>query len=507
MGIEFICLLVVTFILLVILVAVFLRMMRIENDRKKYAEDNKRLNAKVHKADSLLKEQVYLKDNLADNYEELKERYETANRLAYTDSLTELPNRAQFFDIFDGVMEGLEAGEYASLLMIKLANYDKLVSRAGSVIGDDFVYEFSKRLQNNLTPVDFLARTDKDEFAVITRIEYNMAAYDERMNALGNILSQTITISGQEILPKVYMGCTKAPMDGRTVHMLRLNVRLALNKAAADDEPGIHYYREEMAAQTMKRMELGAALAGVTDEEGFSYVLKAQTGLKSGTTSSYDITVRWDTGKYGSLMPEQFLMYAEDTDIAKRIFIGLFRHSCEIVKKFEDAGYRDISFIVPCIVDKFTDEDYTKIIYNILQEVSVNPSKISISVPEKVILANEEASIALMNRINMIGISFVIDNFGDGSASLNILAKAPVSKVRLAHDFLKGQTKTTGEQMLRTVVELLHSFGIMLIVPDVDAKEDEIIPRRVKADFAEGLNYKGYMSEDMALEHARVTQK
>lgn len=507
MGTEFIIAVIVIFILLIILIAVMANMSKVRKEKKRCVEDNKKLYARVHKIDNLLKEQIHLKDNIAVNYDELKERYEMASRLAYTDSLTELPNKQQFSDICEGIMQGVEEGEDAALIVIRLANYDKIVSHAGSVVGDEFVYEFSKRLQVNLTLDDFLARTDKDEFSIITRISNNMTEYDNRMASLNNVLRQTIITSGQEILPKLYISCTKAPADGKSMQMLTLNARLALNKAELEDGARIYYYKSEMAAETMKHVELSSALSRITDDNGFQFMLKAQSNLKTGMTASYEITALWDTGAYGVMTPDEYLKYAEDTDIAKRIFANLFRRACNIQKQLGDAGYKDVSIIVPCFAGQFIDEEFAKIVYNSLEEIDVAPSRILIAVAEKVVLRNEAATIALMNKITKLGIGFVLDGFGDGSSSLKALVKAPVNMVRFSKGFLAGQTKMTDEQLLRSIVEMLHSWKVLAIVSGVDIKDDEYMLKKIKVDYAEGEAYKGYMSENVVLEHARVTQK
>ena len=71
--------------------------------------------SRLKKADFLYRESVQARENLSQIHEELKERYERVNRLAYTDALTELPNRQQFTEILEGVMLTLRSGENVAL--------------------------------------------------------------------------------------------------------------------------------------------------------------------------------------------------------------------------------------------------------------------------------------------------------------------------------------------------------------------------------------------------------
>lgn len=507
MELAFYITLVIAVILLVILIALAVKVSGLTKEKKKLFSDNKKLYARVQKMDSMVKEAVQAKDNLSTIHDELKDRYENVNRLAYTDSLTDLPNHQQFTDILEGIMLTTREGEKAALAVIKVASYERITNATGHTAGDDLILDFAQRLRANLDEDDFLARIGNDEFAIISQNFENTTEYEERLGKIYRVIKAPYSSGGRDLVPVVYAAAAITPTDGKTVQLLTLNVRLALSHAIQEGETKVYFYEEDMADEAMKKMELSAELNHAVENGNLNYLCGAQIDLKNGTTASFEIIPVWDCERYGRMYPQDYLKYAEDTQIPKKLFVNLLTAACEKQKAFENAGYDKTCFVVPCFVGQFIDDDFVKIVYNILEQTDATPAKILISVPESAILKNPQASISLMKKIEKLGIRFVLDDFGSGSSSLKTLIKAPISMVRLSNDIMKGDGRVNEEQLLSSLVELAHSWKIKLIVTGVDFKEQETLLKKIRADYAQGELYNGYMNDEIALQIARITQK
>ncbi len=497
----------IAFMLLVVLIALIAKISKVNNEKKQLFSDNKKLYARMQKMEGMLKEAVQSRDNLSTIHDELKDRYENVNRIAYSDSLTDLPNYRQFTDIIEGVMMTIREGERAALSVIKVANYEKITNATGHTAGDELILDITQRLKANLTEDDFLARIGNDEFAVISQNFDSLPEVEERLGRLYRVIRSPYSSGGREFVPIIQMGTAIAPTDGKTVQLLTLNVRLALSHAIANGEPKVYFYEESMADEAMKKMELSAELNQAVENDSLTYLCGAQTDLRTGSTAAFEIVPVWDCERYGRMFPQDYLKYAEDTQIPRKLFVSLLKTACEKQKLFENAGYTDTAFLVQCFLGQFIDEEFVKIVYDILEQTDATPSKILISVPETLILKDPAGSMNFMKKIEKLGIRFILDDFGSGSSSLKALIKAPVSFVRLSQDFLDGANRIGEEQLLQSLIELVHSWKLKITVTGVDFKEQEALLKKMRADYAQGALYNGYMSDEVAMQFARITQK
>src|SRR4029450_13746002 len=94
-------------------------------------------------------------------------------RLAYYDTITQLPNRTLFEDPpAQAVAIAKSSDQTLGVLFISLDQFKKVNDTLGHGPGDSLLREFAQRLQSCISESDTVARFGNDEFAVLrTQIE------------------------------------------------------------------------------------------------------------------------------------------------------------------------------------------------------------------------------------------------------------------------------------------------------------------------------------------------
>lgn len=100
--------------------------------------------------------------------EELKSKNEYIKRMAYQDSLTQLPNR-RFFEkkLIRTLNETNESNEQLAVLFIDLDGFKNVNDTLGHDAGDQLLQEVSTRLKSCIREADTVARLAGDEFTVL----------------------------------------------------------------------------------------------------------------------------------------------------------------------------------------------------------------------------------------------------------------------------------------------------------------------------------------------------
>ena len=89
-------------------------------------------------------------------------------RLARTDALTELPNRALYGDRLAGALARLERnGGMVCVMYLDIDDFKVINDTLGHGGGDDILIEFGRRLASVLRPTDTVARFGGDEFVIL----------------------------------------------------------------------------------------------------------------------------------------------------------------------------------------------------------------------------------------------------------------------------------------------------------------------------------------------------
>jgi diguanylate cyclase (GGDEF)-like protein/PAS domain S-box-containing protein len=99
---------------------------------------------------------------------ERKRTEDRVRRLAFYDTLTELPNRRMLIDRLNQAMAGSQrSGCYGALMFLDLDNFKSLNDTHGHAVGDLLLIEAAARLKRCVRQMDTVARFGGDEFVVM----------------------------------------------------------------------------------------------------------------------------------------------------------------------------------------------------------------------------------------------------------------------------------------------------------------------------------------------------
>lgn len=105
---------------------------------------------------------------ITEDITERKKVEKRINELAYSDSLTRLPNRRLLHkQLNQAVVTSSSSGLYGALMFLDLDNFKPLNDTHGHKLGDQLLIEVARRIKSCVRKVDTVARIGGDEFVVM----------------------------------------------------------------------------------------------------------------------------------------------------------------------------------------------------------------------------------------------------------------------------------------------------------------------------------------------------
>jgi diguanylate cyclase (GGDEF)-like protein len=130
----------------------------------------------------------------------LEEQIEDNRHLALHDYLTGLPNRRLFQDRLTSALERARRTEtQAALLVVDLNHFKEVNDTQGHHIGDLLLQEVATKFSGRVRRSDTVARTGGDEFSIILEEPTTREQADAVGNALLQLLSEPIQLSGGQL--------------------------------------------------------------------------------------------------------------------------------------------------------------------------------------------------------------------------------------------------------------------------------------------------------------------
>jgi diguanylate cyclase (GGDEF)-like protein len=180
-----------------------------------------------------LKRQVALRTAELENLtEELKMSQQKLEQLAYSDSLTGLPNRRMFNECFRRLLalKQRQHGLFA-LLVIDLDNFKEINDTYGHDAGDAVLIEVSRRLEAMVRQSDCFARVGGDEFVMLVAEPTEIAAVESVCSRIVDSFIAPVDFRGVTLHTTASIGAAVYPEGGETQDNLYRSADIALYQA------------------------------------------------------------------------------------------------------------------------------------------------------------------------------------------------------------------------------------------------------------------------------------
>jgi diguanylate cyclase (GGDEF)-like protein len=433
----------------------------------------------------LLKEKHRYKEQLESL---LAQRTAEVDRLAYYDTVTDLPNRTLFEDrLTQAVAVARSADQTLGVLFISVDQFKKVNDTLGHGPGDGLLREFAKRLKSCISETDTVARFGNDEFALLqTHIEGTKDVV-ETIGSLSKVLKFSFDLHGQELFATASVGVSLFPLDGQDSQTLLKNAGAALYKAKTSGGANYQFYTADMHAMASRRLGLETNLRRAIQNEEFLIHYQPRVSVDSLEITGVEALVRWQHPQLGLISPSEFIPLAEDTGLIVPIGEWVLRHACLQNKRWQDQGFAPIHMAVNICARQFQDQDVIETVVRTLDETGLAPEYLELELTESSIMKNEDLAAGLLNRLKSMGINISIDDFGTGYSSLASLKRLPIDALKIDQSFVRDATTEPDDAALvMAIITLAHNLRLKVIAEGVETEEQLRFLHLLRCDEIQG---------------------
>ena len=410
--------------------------------------------------------------------EDVTERQRAETRITHMathDALTDLPNRTLFRQRLNDRLAAFGAASHPfAVLMLDLDRFKVVNDSFGHPTGDALLRQVGERISSTLCGEDTVARLGGDEFAVLTA-DGSKSGVDGLSARLIARLSEPYDLDGRAVEIGVSIGAAFAPLDGSSPEELLKMSDMALYQAKAEGRGVLRYFSATMDAELKVRNDLEHDLRHALERGEFVLHYQPQVDLASGRIVGVEALVRWEHPVRGLVGPNDFIPFAEDTGLIVQIGAWVVRQAC-----FDAVSWPgDIRVAVNLSPVQFDGGDLWETILEALAASGLDPRRLELEITESTLLANTEATVAMLHRLRDRGIRVAMDDFGIGYSSLAYLRSFPFDKIKIDRTFVSEiMTSDDCAAIVRAVAGLGQSLGVATTAEGVETSAQEEMVRR-----------------------------
>ncbi len=427
------------------------------------------------------------------NLHDVTVRHEYQQQLEYQarhDTLTGLPNRAAFHEHLERARK-VAARDNGSLAVLFLdVDRFKLVNDSlGHEIGDRLLVDVAERLVGSIRPGDVVARFGGDEFTVLlTSIDETADAVRVAERITEN-LKRPVPVGDRELVISSSIGialCDRGEVDHSD--LLR-QADLAMYVAKEKGRSRWELFDAASAPHVVERLELEGDLWRALEREELVVHFQPEVLLADERVVSAEALVRWNHPTRGLVPPNDFIPFAEESNLICSIDRYVLERACGWAKTWSDArGPIDRITVSVNLSPRFVRQpDSVDDIKAIVEATGVDPRCLQLEITERTALTDIDLTVATLHELRAIGIRVAIDDFGTGYSSLGYLKKLPVDVVKLDRSFVEGMdTAESDVAIVQAVITMGHALGMKVTAEGVERPEQAARLARLGCDTAMG---------------------
>jgi len=389
--------------------------------------------------------------------------------LAFTDTVTGLPNRARFGDLLAHHAAALrEQDRGFAVLMLDLDRFKFVNDTLGHGMGDELLRKVAARLQAALGEGDVVARLGGDEFAILLLDRANAAGPDAVAARIVETIDRAFLLDGQLVHVGVSVGVAIAVRDGHQPDELLRNADLALYKAKAEGRATFRMFEPVLAERMQARSRLEADMRRALEAGEFEVHYQPLVDSQTGAVTAAEALVRWRHPEQGLVAPADFIPLAEETGLIMPLGAWVLRTACAHAATW--AG--PIKVAVNLSPVQFRDDRLPEMVAATLAATGLPASRLELEITEGVMLDDETRTLAMLTKLKAVGVGLAMDDFGTGYSSLSYLRRFPFSKIKIDRSFVRQLPEDPeSAAIVRAIITMGACLGMATTVEGVETAE------------------------------------
>lgn len=433
--------------------------------------------------------------------QQTKIQAEQYKKASLTDYLTQLPNRKSFFIRLKQLNEsGTQETKYA-VLQLGLDNLKQVNDNLGYGYGDELLKSFAEMVQEIVADDGEVYRLGGDELVVLLPfLDSNMSPIERIIGELEQGYDTVCQIHNTSHSLRYCGGIALFKDAQNNINVWGKNADAAVAKAKYHRDGTIYWYDDELMNDTIRIHQIEVELKSAIKAQQLYLVYQPKVEVVSGKIVGAEALIRWNHPDLGIVPPNEFISVAERTAQIVPIGRWVIEQAVAQVALWQRQGYElCISINVSSL--QFAHDDIYPFIKQTLANASLPPSCLQIEITETAMMDKHSKVAQVCAKLQRLGVTVAIDDFGVAYSSLNYLKKLPIDVLKIDKSFIDECVyDPTDHMIVRTIVQMGHNLGKVVVAEGVETDEQRAILEREQCHQYQGYLYsKPVVAEEFTL--------
>ncbi len=358
----------------------------------------------------------------------------------------------------------------------------------GEKFGDEVLDFIVQQLKECCRENQYFVNLRSDVFMVVTEYDTEeelvdfIQGLDERISVFKNV--------------KLQMSYGVYTVEDKKMELRQMEDRATMARKAAKKNilSNILFYKEQFKESLYNRKFIEENMQAAIGERQFIMYLQPKYSISRDRIIGAEALVRWQSPQRGMIYPNQFIPVIEENGFIKIVDYYIWAEACRFIRRCEDAGMESCPVSVNVSRLHLQDSECVEVLSRLIKESGIRKQLLELEITET---ADDQQVSRKAFELKKEGFQLLMDDFGSGYSSLNILLETPFDVIKLDKKFMENMmVSEKGRLILENVVRMADQLKLGIVAEGVETGEQVELLRRIGCDQVQGYYYAKPMPEE-----------
>ena len=197
-----------------------------------------------------------------------------------------------------------------------------------------------------------------------------------------------------------------------------------------------------------------------------------RSDISTGAIVGLEALSRWNSKKFGSVRPDEFISVAEETGLIVPLGKVTFNKVIKDIISWREMGIELPTIAVNLSAKQIYSDETHSMIKQVMQDGKLDGVELEFEITESSLMDNPQLAEKKISAIKALGVNIALDDFGTGFSSFSNLRRYPLDELKIDRSFV-SQLCSRGDSraIVETILNLANSLGIGVVAEGIETAD------------------------------------
>lgn len=232
----------------------------------------------------------------------------------------------------------------------------------------------------------------------------------------------------------------------------------------------ICYFEAAMVKSLEKKQRVLHEINNGIPNGEFVFYLQPKCDSRTRKIISMEALVRWIHPKRGLVPPNEFIPILEKSGLITRLDMYIWNSVCQTLRRWQDEHKPIVPISINISIIDIENIDVPRYLSSLTEQYHLDPKYLMAEITETAFAENNATVKQTIDRLHKKGFTVLMDDFGSGYSSLNMLKDANIDILKLDMKFvdMNEENHNKGIQIMDSVINMAHRLNLLIVAEGVE---------------------------------------